>query len=556
MSVIDGRAVSEVNSEAPVQGQKVVPVVVKPQPQKMAGIGVFMCTMTLLGTKLGGGIVGIPAANKKIGYVTFQCMMTIYACMGMFSMWLLLRVREITRKESYPDLGIYLYGKWSVYFVNSLIALSQLGFPIIFFIVFGDVAKSLILEIDSGAGDFWTSRWFTHILLALVMLYLVILKEIHKLKMAGFFLLGLIAVFVFLLFIHYIISDPNPESSEDLTQTSLNVEFFAKIPTMIASFSFQPSLFTAFGSLKHKTTMNGLKAGWTAIWTAYITYTVTPLIAFGLYGSKVEDNLLNNLTGDSRALPIILQVIFLVIAVLHIPIIFFIGKEVLLIIFDEATRGSYSKQNVNRKVKVFIEKLRRLSSRKSIGQHQEEHQADEESKQNPVDQEVKENAQNDANQVDRQTPSQDSQPSSSRGSQRDTERNMNLRGPNPVQVQERRLSSKSDGPGEHPKANPKEYLNMHPFFYYLLTISIFGIVVLLSIVVGDVGVFYGIIGATAGCWIIIAGPGSFYIISVHKHNVELNTWTAKLSYIIAWIYTVLGFSGMIGLNVAVMLNNF
>ena len=101
---------------------------------------------------------------------------------------------------------------------------------------------------------------------------------------------------------------------------------------------------------------------------------------------------------------------------------------------------------------------------------------------------------------------------------------------------------------------PKEYLNMKPVFYYLITILCYVVVVVLSIVVGDVSVFFGIIGATAGCWIIIAGPASFYVISVHKYNIKMDSLLLKLSYCVAWVYICVGVSGMIGLNVCVISN--
>ncbi|CAI2364867.1 unnamed protein product [Moneuplotes crassus] len=507
---------------------------VTPQPQKVAGIGVFMCALTLLGTRLGGGIVGIPGANKTIGYATFQSIMSVYVFMGMFSVWMLFRVREITGKASYSDLGIYLFGPWSIYFINAVVALAQLGFPIIFFIVFGDVAKSLIHEINPEAGEFWTSRWFTHSLLAVLMLYLVLQKEIQSLKYAGFVLLGMISVFIILLFLHFLVSDPDPDPSEDLAETTVDVEFLSKLPTMVSSFSFQPSLFTAFASLKNKTTANGLKAGWIAIWVAYVTYTITPLLGFGLFGEEVESNLLKNLAGDSRTLPIILQIVFLIIAIVHIPIIFFIGKEAALIIFDEATRGSYSKQSGKQKVQADPS-----SEKESVHEENKDDQFEK-------DEEEQEGG-------DENSPVHESNQKSIHELKSDIKETVNPK-------YQPSMSHSSEVPNKKVKestdvklTNPKEYLNMHPGFYYMVTIICYFVVVILSIVVGDVSVFFGLIGATAGCWNIIAGPASFYVIAIHKHKVPLDTWQSKLSYIIAWIYCILGYGCMIVFNICVIL---
>ena len=126
--------------------------------------------------------------------------------------------------------------------------------------MFGDVTGALI-ERAHGSDSFWSSRWFTQSLLGIVMLYLVIQKEINKLKYAGLFLLISMIIFIVLLFIHYLISDPDPEKTVDLAETKLNISFFAAIPTFISSYSYFPSFFTVFSTLKNKTNKNGMLMG-------------------------------------------------------------------------------------------------------------------------------------------------------------------------------------------------------------------------------------------------------------------------------------------------------
>mmetsp|Transcript_1233 Transcript_1233/g.1248 ORF Transcript_1233/g.1248 Transcript_1233/m.1248 type:complete len:97 (+) Transcript_1233:522-812(+) len=93
------------------------------------------------------------------------------------------------------------------------------------------------------------------------MLYLVIQKEIHQLKYAGFLLKCSITTFVILLFIHYMISEPDPARSVDLVHSDFGLKFFANLPTIISSYGIHSSFFTAFGALKDKTSRNGMKVG-------------------------------------------------------------------------------------------------------------------------------------------------------------------------------------------------------------------------------------------------------------------------------------------------------
>ena len=465
--------------------------------------------MTLLGTRLGGGIVGVPSSAKNMGYVTIQVIQVFLVFISMFSKWMLMQTREITGISSLPGLGMHLYGNWSIYLVNSLIALAQFGFPIIFFIVFGDAASSLIIRINSDAHSFWTSKAFTHIILAIVMLYLVLKKEIHQLRYASVVLFFGIILFVFLLFIHFLTSDPDPEPKEDITDTKVDIKFFASLPTVIASYAFNSSYFTAFGTLKNKTKANGLTAGFSAIIVAFLVYLVTPLLAFGLYGANVESNLLINIGEENDALAIILEVMFLFIAIIHIPIIFFIGKEAVLIMFDEATRQSYSKHAIHKVGELNKEKKESAAVAPDQNQSEEvKHEGGGES--SGHDMIVKE---------DKQQPEKPQKLEQSEKPQESEQPEIPQESEQPLQSE----TTKEAPPAIPVVINPKEYLNMKPIYYYVITIACYSLVVILSIVIKDVTVLFGFIGSTASSWVIIAAPGSFYILSIHKYDVKLTT---------------------------------
>ena len=320
----------------------------------------------------------------------------------------------------------------------------------------------------------------------------------------------MISWFIVLLFIHYLTSNPNPEPKKSLTDATLNLKFFASIPTMIVSFAFHPSLFTAFDSLREKSTLNGLKAGWGAVLIAYITYSITPLLGFGLYGANVHANLLVDISLEEGTIPVILQIIFLVIAVVHIPIIFFIGKEALL------------------RIVYAIIKAWSLKRLDMVGESNKDI-----SDINSKDSEIQSNLL-----FEDRNCHLSSMTNSNHSNMIESEGNAPQWVDKPVQK----------------APNPKEYLNIHPVLYYFITITVFSVVVGLSIIVGDVSVFFGIIGSTVACWMILAGPGSFYIIAVHKHNVKMNTILLKLSYLFAWVLTLIGFSGMIVFNIWVITN--
>lgn len=98
------------------------------------------------------------------------------------------------------------------------------------------------------------------------------------------------------------------------------------------------------------------------------------------------------------------------------------------------------------------------------------------------------------------------------------------------------------------KKCPKEYLNMKPIYYYSITVFIYVLVIVLSILVEDVSLFYGIIGSTTTCFVVFTGPGSFYVISVHKKKLGFPDKKSVAIYVAAWVYFILGVCLSIGLN--------
>jgi amino acid permease len=273
---------------------------------------------------------------------------------------------------------------------------------------------------------------------------------------------------------------------------------------MITIYTFQSSFFTAFGALKNKTSKNGQLADGLARIIMFLTYTISPLIAFALYGKNIKSNLLLNIAKDTGVIPVILMFLFMVISALTIPIVFFVGKESVLIVFDEITRGSYSgrllKTNkvgvLSLQIPAHVE-----APRNGTKTPNQEHQIDENNQKPDIEAAI---------------------PVAS--------------GSDPLP----KSTADKEDKIEY-TSNPKEYLNMKPVYFYVISITLWVIVTILSIVVGDVSVFFGVLGAVAGCYFMFTAPGLFYVIVIHKKKVGLPTTWAKIKYILAWAFVLAGF---------------
>lgn len=116
----------------------------------------------------------------------------------------------------------------------------------------------------------------------------------------------------------------------------------ANIPTILLSYAFQSAFFPAFESLSNKTDKKGLLASGLSMGFCFVIYMSISIISVLAFGTEIKSDVLLNLGVYSDFLTIILMIMFMIIAAMHIPIVFFVGKDSLLIIIDELVRRSTS----------------------------------------------------------------------------------------------------------------------------------------------------------------------------------------------------------------------
>ena len=80
----------------------------------MHGVGVFFWMITLIGTKLGAGIIGMPHAVHDVGYTTSVWYELVYFFLAIISLYLLLEVRDLSDESSYSDIGYFWFGRPSI----------------------------------------------------------------------------------------------------------------------------------------------------------------------------------------------------------------------------------------------------------------------------------------------------------------------------------------------------------------------------------------------------------------------------------------------------------
>jgi amino acid permease len=110
--------------------------------------------LTYVGTIIGGGVVGLPIAFYYTG-IAFGIIMNLLCALGsVYSVYLLIRAKNITGLSSYSELGYYCYGRASIFLINVLIAGATAGIPIAYFMIFGHICPSILISIGIPDGFF------------------------------------------------------------------------------------------------------------------------------------------------------------------------------------------------------------------------------------------------------------------------------------------------------------------------------------------------------------------------------------------------------------------
>jgi amino acid permease len=203
-----------------------------------------------------------------------------------------------------------------------------------------------------------------------------------------------------------------------------------------------------------------MKASIIAIVAVFLIYITVACVAIFSFGDDIEADIMENISGgdNNDGYDYTLMAMFMIISAMHIPIVFFIGKEAVLIIVDELMRRTISRTKI----------------------------AEEESLTESIDEDDNGHANGDGN------------PLKSRKTIDDV-------------IAKSIASAQGILTGPIADNDLPEYLSMHPLVYYITSTLVYALVVVLACVLGDISVVFGIIGSTACTFIVFFAPAGFLL---------------------------------------------
>jgi len=116
------------------------------------------------------------------------------------------------------------------------------------------------------------------------------------------------------------------------------------IPTMALLFSLQPMFPTLAKSMKRTGDTNVMKRTITGLILVASLFLLLSLICLLLFGKDIQGDILLNFGESKNEFKFILLSLYLCLAAMHIPVIFFVGKESLLEMYAELAKGAVSSE--------------------------------------------------------------------------------------------------------------------------------------------------------------------------------------------------------------------
>jgi len=246
--------------------------------------------------------------------------------------------------NSIYELSYVSLGRPGIFIVSFVQFIMSIGLDMIYFIVFGDAAASIVFSL-TGKENFWSSRILYILILAGLLVIPLLQKELKEIKMVSVVLFLSIGLFLVLMMLQLIMdgSALNPDEDRSIYyRVHWNLKLMTAFGIILTAYGFQQNLFPIYQSLAIKTTGETLKAtGWGLI-MAYFLYVMTGILALYVFGTGISSSVMNNIDIETTWSSYIIRVSFMIVLACHIPYIFFSGKESMLIIIDEIRRKSMS----------------------------------------------------------------------------------------------------------------------------------------------------------------------------------------------------------------------
>lgn len=122
----------------------------KPTPNQSGQATIFSCVVSLGNSVLGSGILAVPYAFSRQGWLVGSISLLIFGALAVLGVYLMMKTSRYKKDATFSDLGYSLVSRRTMYVIDSITILGNCGALIGYLIVVGDLMP---VAIDSIFND-------------------------------------------------------------------------------------------------------------------------------------------------------------------------------------------------------------------------------------------------------------------------------------------------------------------------------------------------------------------------------------------------------------------
>lgn len=297
---------------------------------------------------IGAGIVAIPSATYA-GGISFGLFLCLFLCplFAVGSGYLFIKSKMLTpvTVDSLYELCYVNMGKWSIHLIALIAVINNIGFCIIYFILFSDTAAQLALGF--GVSGILASRAFWAVVLGAGLLPVILKEHLHEIKLLSYLLFGVAGFYLLLLVDCQVMrndaynDDPSPRH---YFQLKWGLDMVSSLSVFLCAFNYSFAEFPVYRALGPTRSPEKMqKVIIQAVGMVAIVYAVSAVLGVHIFGSNIAPSILENFGREATFFGYSIQVLFLFLLASHIPYIFMFAKEGGYIVLDELHNGSISR---------------------------------------------------------------------------------------------------------------------------------------------------------------------------------------------------------------------
>ncbi|KAJ8654918.1 hypothetical protein O0I10_009312 [Lichtheimia ornata] len=252
------------------------------------------CSINLLNTILGTGLLAMPAALASIGLIPGILVVMLSAAASGMGLFFLSQCASRTdgRHASFFAISKLTWPGMAIFF-DLAIAIKCFGVGVSYLIIIGDLMPQVVASFSDYAQDpILTDRrfWIT-VFMASAILPLSFLRKLDSLKYTS--LVALIAVvYLCTIVLYYFFSISNPVHPPVIEYATFSSDFFSRLPVFVFAFTCHQNIFSVYNELKDNSQRQINSVIRYSIGTACTIYEAIGILGYLTFGKDVLGNII------------------------------------------------------------------------------------------------------------------------------------------------------------------------------------------------------------------------------------------------------------------------